>query len=87
MKKYPNVYADFAYTITNKTATNNLIQVLMSDPLVRKRTMYGSDFWVVNKEGELKEKQKAFLDMLQDVDPSLVHDLCIANPMQYLFGK
>ena len=61
MNTYPNVYADFAYVLTNKTATRNLIHYLQTDDLIRDRTLFGSDFWVVNKAGQLKENQERFL--------------------------
>lgn len=86
MNKYPNVYADFSFTITEKKASEVFIDTLIDNPLVRERSMFGSDFWVVNFAGQMAKKQANFLDMAKAADKSLVNTLCKTNPMNYLFG-
>ena len=86
MDTHPNVYSDFSYTITNEVASRNFLHRLKADPqLLQKRSMFGSDFWVVYNEGGLEENQKKFLDMIGD--KGLQKMLCLTNPMQYLFGS
>jgi len=87
MKRFPNVYSDFSYTITEKGASENFIYTLINNPLIRERSMYGSDFWVVNFAGQMAKKQATFLDMAKAADSSLVNTLCKTNPMRYLFGE
>jgi len=84
MEQYPNVYADFSYTITAPKASKNFIALLQENDTLRKRSMFGSDYWVVYQEGDLKENQAKFLDMVDDNE--IVFDLCRNNPTQYLFG-
>jgi len=85
MRKYDNVYSDFSYTISNEQASRNFIHTIKEDELVRSRSMFGSDFWVVYFKGGLKKNQEIFLDMVGDKD--LQQLLCKTNPMNYLFGE
>jgi len=85
MQKYDGVYADFSYTITNPKATNNFVQVLMDDERVRERSMFGSDYWVVHKEGELCKHQAKFLRAVEQAESKLKTELCKTNPKRYLF--
>lgn len=85
MRKYPNVYADFSYTIVNKEATNNFKTYLSANEIVKNRALYGSDFWVIYFGGDHKKKQKEFLDRIGE--ENLIKILCKVNPMKYLFGE
>lgn len=84
MKKFENVYADFSYSITHESASENFIEALEKSPLLQKRCMFGSDFWVVYREGDLQENQKKFLDGMNE---DLRIAMCIDNPKRYLFGE
>jgi hypothetical protein len=55
--------------------------------LIRKRSMFGSDYWVVFDKGSLEKNQKIFLDMVKEKgDDACVKDLCVSNPTKFLFG-
>ena len=85
MKAYDNVYSDFSYTITHEEASKNFIKKLKDESVVAERSMFGSDYWVVSKEGQLDDNQEKFLDMVED--PKMINDLCKEVPRQFLFDK
>jgi predicted TIM-barrel fold metal-dependent hydrolase len=88
MKKYPHVYSDFAFTIADIKASKNLKNKLVSDELVRERTLFGSDFWVISPQGNLHLMQDDFVHILDENFPEmdLRTKLCKINPMSFLFG-
>jgi len=89
MRKYPNVYADFSFNLVEVKLTSNLVNVLYFDETIRKRTLFGSDFWVVNKDGNLHKEQNRFLNQLGEgsLDINLIELLTFTNPYRYLFGE
>lgn len=86
MKKYDNVYSDFSYELVDINSTKNLKNVLYFDKIVRDRTLFGTDYWVVNKEGNLHKEQSRFLNIIDDgiEDLELPKKLCLDNSINYL---
>lgn len=64
MHQYKNVYADFSFNLNNKKSSENFAKYLHSnDPLyaiMKTKTMFGTDFWVVVPQSNLKKDQKKF---------------------------
>lgn len=89
MNEYPNVYADFSFSLADLKASRNLKNTLVSDELVRSRTLFGSDFWVVSPEGNLHLLQNDFINLLDEnfLQLDLKTILSKTNPMKFLFGK
>lgn len=89
MRKYKNVYADFSYNIVEEDLTSNLKNTLYFDESIRDRTLFGTDFWVVNKEGNLQTEQTQFLMSLDNgiEELDLKNKLCKINPYNYLFEQ
>ena len=88
MNKYPNVYADFSYNLEEERIVANLKNVISNDELILSRTLFGSDFWVVNPAGDLDQIQAEFIS---EIDRGVEYlelpkKLCVENPTQYLFG-
>jgi|GEM_PF-4535618 len=84
MEKYPNVYSDFSFNLSDKKSTKIFVHYLSSnDPKYRKieeRTMYGTDFWVVVPQSNLKKDQKAFLNLTEGYQDKLL----VENVLNYL---
>ena len=61
--------------------------VIKKDDKVREKSMFGSDYWVVSKEGQLNKNQKKFLDIVEKAakDKDWVNDLCRETPKKFLF--
>lgn len=84
METYPHVYSDFSFNLSDAESTNIFVKYLSStDHKYRKikdRTMYGTDFWVVVPQSNLKKDQKAFLNLTEGF-----HDkLLVENVINYL---
>jgi hypothetical protein len=90
MKKYPNVYADFAFNFVDDLEAKNLINTLIFDEAVRNRTLFGTDYWMVIPKGNLHKKQENYIRRLQDEAAAgldLVKRLTVENPKRYLFDE
>jgi predicted TIM-barrel fold metal-dependent hydrolase len=87
MEKYPNVYADFSFNLEEETIVANLKNVIVNDDLIQSRTLFGTDFWVVNPAGDLNQMQQEFLEYMERSVASLElpKKLCIDNPKRFLF--
>lgn len=87
IKNYPNVYADFSFNLVENHLSKNLKSILYYSEEVRNKTMFGTDYWVVNPEGDLRREQKEFLNIMYNGIPELdlPQKLCFDNPKRYLF--
>ncbi len=87
MSMYDNVYADFSYILIETLPTKNLREVITVKEYIRKRTLFGTDYWVVNKEGDLLKEQKEFLNSIDEnaEELELSKYLTVFNPFNYLF--
>lgn len=88
MRNYPNVYADFSFNLIELKLYKNLKNVIVNDPDIRSRTLFGSDFWVVNPKGNLNNLQQEFVREMERNTQSMkiAHALCVENPKKFLFG-
>lgn len=90
MRTYENVYADFSFNLVEQNLTQNLVTLLnhSNNTRIKDRTLFGTDYWVVNKEGNLKTKQEDFMKTLSQgpQGPALVRSLTIDNSYKYLFS-
>lgn len=75
MHKY-NVYADFAYNLESDIATDNFLKKLIfpdaDGAVLRDRTMFGTDFWVVLPISNLNFDQQKFITKLGIMKDSLL---------------
>lgn len=87
MRKYDNVYADFSYNLVEINLSKNLKEILISDEKILNRTLFGTDYWVVNKEGDLLKEQKIFLEEMDRnyKKINISNLLTCTNPKKYLF--
>jgi uncharacterized protein len=54
--RYENLYTDIAYTVFADEAYLGMLRGLLSDPRLRRRVLFGSDFYVV-EDAKLEERQ------------------------------
>jgi predicted TIM-barrel fold metal-dependent hydrolase len=84
MGKYKNLYADFSFNLESLTAIKNFKSKLYSETpagsLMRERSMFGTDFWVVLPLSDLNQDQLNFVSETQ----SLLTDLLKTNVLKYL---
>jgi hypothetical protein len=88
MEEYDNVYADFSFNLVEINLSDNLKNILFSSEVIREKTLFGSDYWVVNKEGNLQNEQNRFIEKLDEGLPTTLNlgkKLALDNPKKYLF--
>jgi uncharacterized protein len=80
--KYENLYTDIAYTIWANDEYLYLLRVLLSDGRLRRRVLFGSDFYVV-ESAELEERRRSVrvrAVLGEELFQTIAHD----NPREYL---
>ena len=87
MRTYKNVYADFSYNLSEINLTKNLREVLSTHSDILDKSLFGTDYWVVVKEGNLLRLQEEFLEELDRNSKQLKMSdiLSVTNPKKYLF--
>lgn len=79
---YPNLWTDISYTLFANDEYLYLLQVLLSDPRIRSRVLFGSDFYVV-ENAELEERRRS-LRIRAVLGEQLFRTISQANPNTYL---
>lgn len=83
MHRYENrVFTDFSFNLVD-TLANSSLKERYSDEIVRARTMYGTDYWVVVPKNDLK---KAINDHIQIMGDDM-WEMANVVPDTFLFGK
>ncbi len=80
--KYENLYTDISYTIFANDEYVYLLKVLLSDARLRRRVLFGSDFYVV-ENAELEERRRSVRVrgvLGEELWQAIAHD----NPRNYL---
>ena len=81
-EKYQNLYTDIAYTIWAGDEYVYLLQVLLSNEVLRRRVLFGSDFYVV-ESAELEERRRA-VRVRAVLGEELFQALAQDNPKEFL---
>ena len=81
MLKHPNVYADISYILHGDLQILPLLRQTLQHPVLQKRVLYGSDFYVVGNH-------KSDKNMLADIKGGLSQEefdlIARTNPIAYL---
>jgi uncharacterized protein len=86
--RYPNLYTDISYTAFTPRIPGlyidliDYLKVLLSNPLVRKRVLFGSDYYMVEQE-RVSEKEASVL-LRSRLGEDLYKQIAYTNPMEYL---
>ncbi|MEP1306526.1 MAG: amidohydrolase family protein [Balneola sp.] len=84
MTTYPNLYADFSFNLESGKTVQAFTKKLFSDDstgeLMRSRTLFGTDFWVVLPMSDLNADQKYFLKAVRNLKDQLL----TTNVVKYL---
>jgi predicted TIM-barrel fold metal-dependent hydrolase len=85
---YPNLYTDISYTVFTPKVQGlfidlvDYLKVLLSHPLVRKRVLFGSDYYMVERES-ISEKEVSLL-LRSRLGEDLYRQIAYANPREFL---
>lgn len=86
--EYPNLYTDISYTVfTPKVAglyidLVDYLKVLLNDPRVRTRVLFGSDYYMVERES-ISEKEVSLL-LRSRLGEDLYKQIAYTNPRAFL---
>ncbi len=82
--KYPNLFTDISYTIFKFERYIPVLKVLLEDDKIRKRVLFGSDYYMIEREG-FREKELSIRlrsELCKDTFNLIAH----CNPTRYLYG-
>jgi predicted TIM-barrel fold metal-dependent hydrolase len=83
MSRYENrVFTDFSFNLVNTSANSNL-KLSFENPLVKNRTMYGTDYWVVLPKHDLKLAIERHIQIMGDDMQHMANTV----PDTFFFGK
>ena len=82
IKNFENVYADFSYTLYSRSATSSLVQSIANGMTDENKILFGTDFFLIEKEDELK---KILLQFKSDVGDRLFRKMSQTNNINFLF--
>ena len=77
------LYTDFSYNMYNKLFLSKLKEVLISNKKLSKRVLYGSDYYMLLKEGQFNDMLTAFNSEMGEL---LIKKITRDNPKRFLFG-
>jgi predicted TIM-barrel fold metal-dependent hydrolase len=79
---YPGLWTDISYTTYAKEEHVYLLKVLLSDPKVARRVLFGSDFYVV-ENAELEERRRS-VRIRAVLGEDLFDEIARKNPREFL---
>ncbi|AYB33767.1 hypothetical protein D4L85_25710 [Chryseolinea soli] len=81
--QYPNVYADLSYILYN-ASIQPLLKQTLANPKLMKRTLFGTDFYVVRNHNSEKSLLAGMLDNLTQNE---FDQIAKSNPREFLWNK
>jgi predicted TIM-barrel fold metal-dependent hydrolase len=81
-EQFPNLWTDISFTLWADEEYVYLLKVLLADPLISRRVLFGSDFYVVDAE-PLEERRQA-LRIRAVLGEELFDQIARENPSLYL---
>ena len=80
--KHDNIYTDISSTLFKKECYMDLLLVLLENQKVRERVLFGSDYYMM--EREKSEERKMALQIRSRLGPELFKQIAETNPKRYL---
>jgi len=86
--RYPNLYTDISYTVFIPKVRGlfidlvDYLKVLLSHPLIKKRVLFGSDYYMVEREN-VSEKEISIL-LRSRLGEDLYKQITYTNPREFL---
>lgn len=83
MSEYDNVYSDFSFNVIDNETHSNFSLELHQQQLLKERSLFGTDYWVVLPQGNLIKRQDNFFNAIGDTN--LIEKLVNKNPLRFYF--
>jgi predicted TIM-barrel fold metal-dependent hydrolase len=81
MQQYDNVYADFSFNLKRSMA-DTYTSIVSQNPLLRRRAMFGTDYWVVLPQGDIVKDQTHLLQQMKAA--GMLEEFVSGNIRRYL---
>ena len=81
MEQYPNVYADVSHILHLKIMPKLLKKCISKNPLIAERTLFGSDFYMIEAQGKYKQIRTRFA---AEMGTKLMFLFSVLNPLRFL---
>ena len=82
--KHDNVYADISSTLYQGAGRIDLLKVILENPKIRERVLFGSDYYMMERVKSLERKRS--IEIRSQLGPALFKQLAFTNPRRYLNG-
>ena len=79
---YPNLYTDISYTIFNFKENVPFLNVLLKDPDILNKVLFGSDYYMV--ESETYSEKRFSTDLRSVLGEDVFWKIANENPRRYL---
>jgi hypothetical protein len=66
MKCYDRIYSDFSYTLYNNEHSAKLKDLINENKLIGSRVLFGSDYYMIVKEGHFRALKINFISTMGD---------------------
>lgn len=83
MEGFPNLYSDFSYTMYDSSISMKLKSLILDNKLIASRVLYGSDYYMIVREGHFRNLKVKFNLLMGD---EIMKKIARENPMRFLFG-
>jgi len=84
MERFPNLYSDFSYTMYDSDISAKLKSMILNNELIASRTLYGSDYYMIVREGHFRALKNQFIDLMGD---DIMKKIAGENPIRFLLGR
>jgi predicted TIM-barrel fold metal-dependent hydrolase len=82
MTRYEHLYADFSYNISYREICDLVRKKMEDNVLIRKRTLYGSDYYMIVVEGHFRSIK---IDFATSMGDKIMTQVASVNPKKFLF--
>lgn len=84
-KKYPNLFTDISYTIFNFQENAPFLKILLENPDIQPKVLFGSDYYMV--ESEKFSEKRLSIDLRFALGETLFWKIANENPVNFLQGS
>ncbi len=74
METYSNVFTDFSFNIDDSKAVDNFMNKAKQSEVIQKKTMFGTDYWVVLPNSNLIEDQRYFIEKTKQYENAFLKE-------------
>jgi predicted TIM-barrel fold metal-dependent hydrolase len=81
---FPNLYVDTSYTFFNTKYHETLLSLMKKHDNIRKRVLFGSDYYLSVQEDKESDFVDAFRDSLSKPGTDYFQQIAVTNPKEFL---